>query len=64
MKQIAQKASSMKVGSWMITLTKKLPTADPLYTRNPEERDWECVMSVKMTMSWGYATVNVQRKVK
>lgn len=48
----------------MITLTRKLPTADPLYTRNLEERDWECVMSVKMIMSWGYATVNVQRKIK
>jgi hypothetical protein len=49
----------MKPGSWIITLTKKLPTADPLYTRDAEARDWECLLSIKMTMSWGYATVNV-----
>lgn len=64
MLKIAEKASLMKKGSWMITLTKKLPTADPLYTRDPDFRDWECVLSIKMVMSWGYATVNVQRKIK
>ncbi len=64
MKLIATKASLMKPGSWMITMTKKLPTADPLYTREKEDRDWECLMSIKMVMSWGYATVNVQRKIK
>ena len=60
MKQIASKASLMKKGSWIITLTKKLPSADPLYTRETEDRDWECLLSIKMIMSWGYATVNIQ----
>ncbi len=35
MLKIAEKASLMKKGSWMITLTKKLPTADPIHTRDP-----------------------------
>jgi hypothetical protein len=64
MVKIGEKASLMKTGSWMITLTKKLPNADPIHNRNPNERDWECLLSLKMIMSWGYATVNVQRKVK
>ena len=64
MLKIAEKASLMKKGSWMITLTKKLPTADPLHFRDPNQRDWECLLSIKMVMSWGYATVNVQRKIK
>lgn len=37
----------MKVGSWMVTLTKKLPTSDPLITRDEDKRDWECVLSIK-----------------
>jgi hypothetical protein len=64
MRRIGEKASLMRKGSWMISLTKKLPNADPLQCREAANRDWECVLSIKMTMSWGYATVNVQRKVK
>jgi hypothetical protein len=66
MLKIAEKASLMKKGSWMITLTKKLPTADPLHTKMLEEekREWYCELSVKMIMSWGYATVNLQRKIR
>jgi hypothetical protein len=59
MLEIAERASRMKKGSWMITLTKKLPSADPIHERDPEKRVWECVLSIKMVMSWGYATVNV-----
>lgn len=59
MLKIAEKASLMKKGAWMITLTKKLPTADPIYQRDPSKREWECVLSLKMIMSWGYATVNI-----
>jgi hypothetical protein len=47
MHKIAEKASLMEKGSWMVTLTKKLPTADPLYCRDEERRDWECVLSIK-----------------
>ena len=59
MLEIAERASRMKKGSWMITLTKKLPNADPIHERDPTKRDWECVLSIKMVMSWGYATVNI-----
>ena len=54
----------MKKGSWFVSLTKKLPTADPFYIRDETKRDWECLMSVRMPMSWGLATVNIQRKIK
>jgi hypothetical protein len=59
MLEISERASKMKKGSWMITLTKKLPSADPIHERDPLKRDWECVLSIKMVMSWGYATVNI-----
>jgi hypothetical protein len=29
-----------------------------------EKREWYCELSVKMIMSWGYATVNIQRKIR
>lgn len=64
MLKIGEKASLMKKGAWMITLTKKLPNADPIHIRDEALRDWECVLALKMVMSWGYATVNVQRKIK
>lgn len=63
MLKIAEKASLMKKGAWMITLTKKLPCLDPIYNKTNTLGEWECVMSIKMPMSWGFATVNIQRKV-
>jgi hypothetical protein len=54
----------MKKGAWMITLTKKLPSADPTYIKEEEKRDWECLLSIKQSMSWGPATVNIHRKIK
>jgi hypothetical protein len=63
MRKIGEKASLMKKGAWMVTLTKKLPNADILQCREIGLLDWECLLSLKMTMSWGYATVNVQRKI-
>jgi hypothetical protein len=53
----------MKKGAWMITLTKKLPTSDPIYCKAKAVQDWECVLSLKMPMSWGFATVHIQRKI-
>jgi hypothetical protein len=64
MNKIAERASLMKIGTFMVTLTKKLPTSDPLYTREEERRDWECVLSIKKLMSWGHATVHIHRKIK
>lgn len=59
MAKVAEKAKLMKVGSFMITLTKKLPTSDPLIIRDHSKRDWDCVYSIKKQMSWGVATVNI-----
>lgn len=64
MQQISEKTSLMKKGSWMVTLTKKLPTSDPLMTRDDDKRDWECLLSIKRQMSWGIATVHIHRKTK
>ena len=65
MGQICDKAKYLKKGSWFLTLTKRLPTADEQYiTEEKDDRDWECVKSVKLKMSWGLATVNIHRKLK
>jgi hypothetical protein len=64
MSKIATRASSLKVGTWMVTLSKKLATADPLQVKDDDKRDWECVLSIKKQMSWGVATVHIQRKIK
>ena len=57
MLKIAEKCSLLKKGTWLFTLTKKLPTAES------EDPEWECVMSIKREMSWGQATVHIQRKI-
>ena len=54
----------MKVGTWFVTLTKKLPTSDINIVTDENRRDWDCVYSVKKEMSWGLATINVHRKIK
>lgn len=54
----------MKKGSWIITLTKRLPTSDIKIVRNEKRREWDLVYSVKRHMSWGLATVNIHRKIK
>ena len=47
MNKVAEKAQLMKVGSFMITLTKKLPTSDQLITKDTSKRNWDCVYSIK-----------------
>jgi hypothetical protein len=64
MHKIAEKASLCKIGTWFVTLTKRLPTSDPLTVRDESKRDWDCVYSIKKYMSWGLATVNIHRKIK
>lgn len=61
MQKIADKASLMKKGSWVLTLTKRLPSAD---IKDESRREWDCVYSIKKQMSWGVATVNLHHKVK
>jgi len=59
MEKIAHRARRLKRGSWLVSLTKKLPSADEKFIPNEKDRDWECVLSVKLPMSWGPATVFV-----
>ena len=51
--KIARKASAMKIGSWLLSVSKQLPEAN----------HWTCVLSVKLPMSWGDATVFVHKKI-
>jgi hypothetical protein len=62
MQKIQEKASFLKKGAFIVTLTKKLPAADPYYNKNLLIKEWECLFSIKKQMSWGKATVNVHRK--
>jgi hypothetical protein len=72
--QIAKQCSKLKKGAWMFTLTKKLPSAELDFSISDDEEllkettnqelEWECVLSVKREMSWGLATVHIQRKIK
>lgn len=52
MTKIYEKSKSWKEGTWMITLTKKLPPND----------EWEFVLQTKKQMSWAQATVNLYKK--
>ena len=65
MEGVCQAAKKCKKGTWFLTLTKRLPTADDSLNRNGEDkRDWNCVLSIKLKMSWGLATINVHKKIK
>ena len=48
-------------------MTKKIPSNledEESAEETGESSDWECVMSIKREMSWGLATVHLQRKVR
>jgi hypothetical protein len=67
--EIAKKCQGLKVGDWVFTLTKKLPSnfeeeESGEETEEIHTPDWECVMSIKREMSWGLATVHLQRKIR
>ena len=55
MRSIAEHARKMKKGSFFVTLTKELA---------PRSDVWEVLDSTRHRMSWGPATVFVQRKVR
>ena len=64
MQAMAKAAAKCKKGSWFVTLTKRLPTADEnLVTKSGDGREWECVLTKAMKMSWGVATIHVQKKI-
>ena len=54
MSSMAKCASKMKVGSFFVTLTKELDS---------RSGTWEVLDSTRYRMSWGPATVFIQRKV-
>jgi hypothetical protein len=60
--ELAKKCSELKKGTWMLTLTKKLPSCESGWIEG-KPAEWECVLSVKKAMSWGLATVHLQRKI-
>jgi hypothetical protein len=64
MQKIADRAKKLQKGTWLLTLTSKLPTADPTKTPIKKDRDWEIIASVKLPMSWGLATVHIHKKVQ
>ena len=48
MQKLADKCSQLETGTFMLTLTKKIPSDA-----------WECLLSVKRKMSWGMATIHI-----
>lgn len=64
MEQIHERALRCKKGTWMITLSNRLPHTDRLTAKAEEtsEQAWVIVLGIKLNMSWGEATVNIHRK--
>jgi len=46
-------------------MSKRLPHALKIETSQPTDPElkWEFILAIKLQMSWGKATVNVQRKI-
>ena len=64
MDRIYEKTLKCKKGTWFVTMSKKLPNAEKVNPGQPvdENLHWEFILAVKLEMSWGKATVNLQRK--
>jgi hypothetical protein len=74
MNAIYEQSLKLKKGTFFITMSKRLPNAERI-ERMPgvdlksipehlnEPLDWELILQVKLKMTWGQATVNVQRKI-
>ena len=65
MEQIYQQSLKCKRGTWFVTMSKRLPHADKINAEGPPNPDlhWEFILAIKLQMSWGKATVNLQRKI-
>jgi len=56
--RITIKANKMKIGSWFLTLQRKL------HTSNVEEKDcWQLMIKIWLPMSWAPSPVYVHKKV-
>lgn len=55
MQSIAKKAEEVKVGTFIVTFTKRLPVSS---------ENWEVREGFRRLMSWGIATVYIHRRIK
>ena len=64
MEQIYQKSLKCKKGTWFVTMSKRLPHAEKVGQGETPSNNlhWEFILAIKLQMSWGKATVNLQRK--
>ena len=64
MERIYEKTLTVKKGTWFVTMSKRLPHAEKVTEGEPASDDlhWEFILAIKLEMSWGKATVNLQRK--
>ena len=64
MERIYQQSLKCKKGTWFVTMSKRLPHADKVGENEQASSDlhWEFILAIKLQMSWGKATVNLQRK--
>ena len=65
MEQLYQQTLKVKKGTWFVTMSKRLPHAEKISEENPasEGLHWEFILSIKLEMSWGKGSVNLQRKI-
>ena len=65
MQQIYQKSLAAKKGTWFLTTSRTLASGDSVDADSPAPVDdphWEFVLSLMLPMSWGPATLYLQRK--
>ena len=64
--KLAHKCRLLKKGTWIFSLSRKIPNVREGHDFVPQSKghDFECVMSIDRPMSWGTATVHIQRKIR
>ena len=66
MEQVYEQSKKCKKGTWLVTMTKRLPYTEKAGTEDAEalgdQWHWEFILAVKLKMSWGFATLNLARK--
>ena len=64
METIYQQSLKCKKGTFFVTMSKRLPHAEKIGANDGAREDlhWEFILAIKLQMSWGKATVNLQRK--
>ena len=66
MERIYETSLKCKKGTWFMTMSKRLPHSDkvlPFEEPRTEPFHWERILAVELLMSWGNATVNLQKKI-